>query len=127
MRLSESDKPTIHLSHFDTESITINHQRYTESLVILPSGVETVKINHLQDIGNEQLLQWISTQPDMLIIGTGQRHVTLPKSISDTLSHHNISVEVMSTPSACRCLCVLLEEERRFVAVLIQGARHGKI
>ena len=57
--------------------------------------------------------------PEVVIIGTGARHVFLPQELIAPLMHAGIGVEIMSTSAACRTYNILSAEGRRIVALLL--------
>ena len=57
--------------------------------------------------------------PEVVIIGTGTRHVFPPPGIVAPLMQDGIGVEIMSTAAACRTYNVLGAEGRRVVALLL--------
>ena len=57
--------------------------------------------------------------PEVVIIGTGARHVFPPHGLVAPLMRDGIGVEVMSTPAACRTYNILGAEGRRVVALLL--------
>lgn len=66
--------------------------------------------------------------PEVVIIGTGARHVFPPTGLVAPLMRDGIGVEIMSTAAACRTYNVLGAEGRRVVALLLpieQGTATG--
>ena len=64
--------------------------------------------------------------PEVVIIGTGARHVFLPQELIAPLTRAGIGVEVMSTSAACRTWNILSAEGRRIAALLLpieEGSR----
>ena len=57
--------------------------------------------------------------PEVVIIGTGSRHVFPSPELLAPLSRAGIGVEVMSTPAACRTYNILSAEGRGVVALLL--------
>ena len=57
--------------------------------------------------------------PEVVIIGTGARHVFLPQELIAPLMRAGIGVEVMSTSAACRTYNILSAEGRRIAALLL--------
>ena len=63
-------------------------------------------------------------RPEVVIIGTGSRHVFPSPGLLAPLSRAGIGVEVMSTPAACRTYNILGAEGRNVVALLLP-IEHG--
>lgn len=57
--------------------------------------------------------------PEVVIIGTGARHVFPPPGLVAPLTRDGIGVEIMSTSAACRTYNILGAEGRRVVALLL--------
>lgn len=64
----------------------------------------------------------IALNPEIILLGTGPE-LTLPDTeLMAELAEQRIGLEVMSTPAACRTYNVLVHEQRRVVAVLLNPA-----
>ena len=57
--------------------------------------------------------------PEVVLLGTGARHVFPSPGLLVPLTRAGIGVEVMSTPAACRTWNILDAEGRRVVALLL--------
>jgi len=121
MRLSESSTPSWHLSHYDHDSVTINQQRYTHSVVLNKAGVSAWDITQLSNLNEEIITSWAALKPDIIVLGTGRLFKRPPQTVLDTCAIHEIGLEFMNTASACRCLNILLEEKRNVTAALLIG------
>ena len=73
-----------------------------------PDDLDTATIARIRD-----------RRPEVVIIGTGSRHVFPPPELFAPLSRAGIGVEVMSTPAACRTYNILSAEGRGVVALLL--------
>ena len=58
-------------------------------------------------------------KPELVLIGTGRRHVFPSADLFAPLIRDGIGVECMSTPAACRTFNILSAEGRRVVALLL--------
>jgi uncharacterized protein len=68
------------------------------------------------------LREAIVLSPEIILLGTGPE-LTLPDTdLMAELAEQRIGLEVMSTPAACRTYNVLVHEQRRVVAVLLNPA-----
>lgn len=61
----------------------------------------------------------VSSGVEVVLIGTGSRHIMLPGTTIGPLLRLGIGVEVMSTQAAARTYNILMSEGRRVVAALI--------
>lgn len=64
----------------------------------------------------------IDLGPEIIVLGTGATMQTPDVELMAALAEHGIGLEIMSTPSACRTFNVLVHEERRVVAALLNNA-----
>lgn len=58
----------------------------------------------------------IRTNPEVLILGTGQKQQFPSIDIMKTFAQHQIGLEVMDSAAACRTFNILLSEDRHVVA-----------
>ena len=61
----------------------------------------------------------VGERPEVLLVGTGERHVMLSREVLDPLLRAGIGVECMSTPAAARTYNVLMAEGRLVIAALL--------
>ena len=61
----------------------------------------------------------VGERPEVLLVGTGDRHVMLSREVLDPLLRAGIGVECMSTPAAARTYNVLMAEGRLVIAALL--------
>ena len=59
-------------------------------------------------------------KPEVIIIGTGKKHLFLDRSLLKQLVALGIGYEVTTTSAACRTYNILISEDRRVVAALFQ-------
>ena len=64
--------------------------------------------------------------PELVLIGTGRRHVFPSVDLFAPLIREGIGVECMSTPAACRTFNILSAEGRRVVALLLPIERQTR-
>ena len=63
--------------------------------------------------------------PEVVVVGTGARHVFLPPGLFAPLIRDGIGVEIMSTSAACRTYNILSGEGRKVVALLLPIGEDG--
>ena len=61
----------------------------------------------------------LALEPEVVLIGTGERQVFLPPALMMVLYGRGVGVEVMTTDAACRTFNVLVSESRNVVAALL--------
>lgn len=67
----------------------------------------------------EDLAPALALAPTILLLGTGTREFLPDVDLMAELAGRRIGLEIMSTPAACRTFNVLLQEQRRVVAALL--------
>jgi len=73
----------------------------------------------LEELRDEHLEQVLELEPEVVLLGTGDRIVFPEARIFAMFQSRGIGFEVMDTAAACRTYNVLVSEERRAVAALM--------
>lgn len=104
------------------QSITINKQEYSSSFILAPNeGVQPWPVYAIEEITTETIQPILVLNPDILLIGTGEKSIIIPPRLLAPLYEKNISVECMNTHAACRTYTVLIAENRPVVAAFIMN------
>jgi uncharacterized protein len=61
----------------------------------------------------------LTAQPDLVLLGTGVRHLFPAPDFGAAFLSAGVGFEVMDTGAACRTFNVLIAEQRRVVAILL--------
>jgi uncharacterized protein len=77
-----------------------------------PQSLDQLRQDHIQIL--------LELQPEVVLLGTGERLVFPPMSITTSLMEAGVGVEVMDTQAACRTYNILMHEGRRVAVALIQ-------
>lgn len=102
------------------QQIRINDQSYQQSLIVSPDALELWQVSQLSDLTPAEVTRLCQQyQPEVLLLGTGQRQQFPPVEILGAAANAGLSLEVMTTQAACRTYAVLISEGRRAVAALI--------
>lgn len=105
---------------YEDDWIEINAVRFSHSLVTLPemlpcpwpvSSFETLRAADFDPIE--------ALQPDLLILGTGQRQRFIGAGLIARLLEKQIGVECMDNQAACRTYNILMAEGRKVALALI--------
>jgi uncharacterized protein len=91
------------------------------SILALPSGIEAWPVTAPEEISPESFERLIAEAGaiDILLIGTGNEMVPLPKKTRQALEAAGLYPDPMSTGAAVRTYNVLLSEERHVAAALV--------
>ena len=108
------------ITAYDENSVSINGKTFSQSLVVASTrlkenwdvaDIELLTPNHIEAV--------LSFQPELIIIGTGNRLVFPAIEIYSGIIEHGIGVDFMDTGAACRTYNILMSEGRDVVAGLI--------
>jgi uncharacterized protein len=121
MKFSQiEDTGTNLIEAYDASHIRINGRAYVAGLAVSadqvavdwgPSEGGDLRAEHI-----DALLAW---QPQVVIIGTGERQRFPDPAVYFALLERGIGVEIMDTGAACRTYNILVSEGRRVVAGLM--------
>lgn len=98
----------------------INGVERLGSLIILPKQITNWSVTDFVQINSKSFDFLLNRDDvDLLLIGSGEKHLPLNSSLQQYFAKNNIAVEVMTTGAACRTYNVLLSEGRNVVAAII--------
>jgi uncharacterized protein len=101
------------------DAIVVGGQRYTETIALTPDGlVENFAPPPLEELGASHFEMLLEYEPELVILGTGERTVFPPRELTFAFARRRIGLEVMDTAAAARTFNVLAGEGRRLAAVL---------
>jgi uncharacterized protein len=94
---------------------------YATSLLVTPDSVTAISAQIIEEITFELLAPLAANQPplEVILVGTGEKHLLLPPLLRTQLKSAGISVDAMATGAACRTFNILISEERRVAALLL--------
>lgn len=104
--------------------VRINDTTYRASLIVTPTRLYTQwppgGIDELQD---EHLTPLIEMEPEIVLLGTGNRQAFPEPALLAPLLERRIGVEIMTTEAACRTFNILVADERQVAAGLMIGGQ----
>jgi uncharacterized protein len=108
------------ITAYDSDSISVNHQRYTHSLLVLPTEIKTDwRVADFDALSLADFDYIANLKPEVVLLGTGSKHRFIHPKLTQTLTQMGVAVECMSTDAACRTYNILMAEGRLVVAALI--------
>jgi len=108
------------ITGYTPEWISINHQRFEHSVIVLPNEVRTDwAVSNFDDLKTEDFALLLTLKPEVVLLGTGQKHRFIHPRLIAALTENNIAVECMTTDAACRTYNILMAEGRTVAAALI--------
>ena len=100
--------------------VEINGTRYSKSLIVLPNLlIPDWPADDFDSLSEESFRRLLELKPEVVLLGTGEKHRFLHPRISRELTAANISLESMDTAAACRTYNILMAEGRHVAAALI--------
>jgi uncharacterized protein len=119
----------LHLTHadgnqlitaYEVGQVSINKQPYTQSLIVLPTQIlNNWLVNDFDSLTEAHFNQLSDLNPEVVILGTGQKHRFIHPKLTFSLTQKGIPVECMTTDAACRTYNILMSEGRLVAAALI--------
>jgi uncharacterized protein len=103
--------------------IEINAQRYDYSLMVLPEQPpQPWPVTSFESLTAQHFETLLAQQPDVVILGTGERQRFVHPRLVTSLSSQRIGVESMDSHAACRTYNILMGEGRKVtLALIIEG------
>ncbi|MGC6517934.1 MAG: Mth938-like domain-containing protein [Candidatus Puniceispirillaceae bacterium] len=116
----EGDGKLTIVHSYGNQGFRIAKQGYSGSQILLPRQRFDWHPPHWQDISLEDLSPiFVEPLPPLLIMGLGAAPQGLLPELQVALHEKGISLEIMSTPAACRTWNVLLSEGRHAAVALL--------
>jgi uncharacterized protein len=106
------DKQGLWIEEIDTGVIMVNGQQYIRPVCITTTEVLPLDKNVAEELTIEDFTQAMQEQPEVILIGTGSKHVFIHPRLTAQLAAKGIGVESMTTAAACRTFMVLRSEGR---------------
>lgn len=100
-------------------AITVSGETYSETIALSPDTVLTGwPAKPIGELVHDDFAAVLDDSPEMLLLGTGSRHVFPPRELMFAFARCGIGLEVMDTAAAARTFNVLASEGRKVAAVL---------
>lgn len=100
--------------------LRIGDRSYDASLIVTATTlIEHWRPRRMAELALDDLEPVIALQPEVLLVGSGQRQVFPDRAILAALYRARVGFEIMDTGAACRTYNVLVAEGRKVAAALI--------
>ena len=108
---------------YDDRGVEINAERFEFSLIVMPeTAPRPWNAPSFEALTPEHFEQIELDQPDVVILGTGERQRFVHPRLIASLAARHIGVESMDSKAACRTYNVLMGEGRKVTLALIIDA-----
>jgi uncharacterized protein len=105
---------------YDDNGVEINAARFDYSLLVLPETPPVAwPVRSFERLDPEHFAHIASTDPDVVILGTGKRQRFVHPKLTTVLTARRIGVECMDNQAACRTYNILMAEGRKVALALI--------
>lgn len=105
----ESNPAKYQINGYTANSVTINGQIYTQSILVMPQYLSLWDLN---------IIVLAALKPEIILLGTGGKLVFPDPAITQVLFAQRIGVETMTTAAACRTYTALTSEGRNVLAAM---------
>ena len=100
--------------------VEINKQRHTRNLIVMSNKlILDWQATDFSSLSEAEFVQIVDLKPEVVLLGTGEKHQFLHPKIVQKLTENNIPLECMTTAAACRTYNFLMSEGRNVAAALI--------
>jgi uncharacterized protein len=115
----ESSDTHVVIKAYSPGEVRLNIGKYTEVVFLVDGRKKDFEdANSFNQLTFEALEQHLKDKPEILIIGTGEKHQILPINIVKKINDLGIAVEAMASRQACHTYQVLMFEQRRIFALI---------
>ena len=118
--LRKEDPGYLAIKRYDESGFTLtNDEQHSGSLVLYKNDVyDGLAPTEFKDLTEKHFRSWLSLKPEMILIGTGDKHHFLSPEQMAYFYTKGIGIETMRTDSACRTYSVIAGEMRNALVVL---------
>ena len=111
---------------YEDDWIEINALRFEHSLLVLPEvAPRPWRVTAFESLEQAHFDELAATEPDLVILGTGERQRFVPPRLLATLMTRRIGLECMDNRAACRTYNILMAEGRKVALALILPGKAG--
>ena len=97
----------------------IGKETWREPVLLSPQEVRAWSVQADAPVTLDHLAPLIAQEPDIIILGTGEKQTFPDHELGMQLLNRGIGLEVMDTGAACRTYNVLVSEGRAVAAALV--------
>ncbi len=109
------------ISSYGVNNFKISEVIYQNPIVIMPNQILQVRVSNVEDFFLQDWQNIFNIKPEIMLVGTGEKHQIIAQNLKNRIKQQfvEISIDEMSTSSACRTYNVLMMEDRNVVAFLM--------
>jgi uncharacterized protein len=100
--------------------VGINKIKYTKNLIVMADKlILNWQTSDFASLAEAHFLQLVELKPEVVLLGTGEKHQFLHPKVYQSLTAQGIPLECMTTAAACRTYNFLMSEGRNVAAALL--------
>ena len=104
----------------DGNFVEISKQRHTRNLIVMADKlILDWQATDFASLTAAHFAQMVALKPEVVLLGTGEKHQFLHPKIFQNLAAQGIPLECMTTAAACRTYNILMSEGRNVAAMLL--------
>jgi uncharacterized protein len=108
------------ITGYSAEYIEINKVRHTRNLIVMADKlILDWQATDFASLAEAHFAQILDLKPEVVLLGTGEKHQFLHPKIVQSLTAQGIPLEYMTTAAACRTYNFLMSEGRNVAAALL--------
>lgn len=108
------------ITAYGDDYIEVNRIRHAHNLIVAPNTIISPWTSAaFADLSDADFAAVLSLQPEVVLLGTGSKHLFLHPKHYQSLSSQGIPIECMTTAAACRTYNILMSEGRTVAAILM--------
>ena len=108
------------ITGYTSECVFVNNKLHNKSLLITPDSlIPSWGVNDISQLNENNLAQVIQHQPEIVLIGTGEKLILPDPKMIAYFAQQQIGLETMNTQAACRTYGILAAEQRKVMAGII--------
>ena len=108
------------ITGYSDSFIEVNKQRHAKNLIVMPQElILDWDAKTFTDLNEQHLTKISDLNPEVVLLGVGEKHQFLHPKIYQALTTKGIPLESMTTAAACRTYNILMSEGRNVLAALI--------
>jgi len=121
MRLTQDLSSNVNVIRgYGRGELRVNGEVFHNALIVAASAIRPEPaLADVADLAMEHAARILELDPELVLVGTGQRQVFPAAAFGAQFLKSGIGFEVMDTGAACRTFNVLVNEQRRVVALLM--------
>jgi len=107
------------ITSFEAGYVVVQKKKIKTSHIIAPDALIAWELTTFSEISSDHLTPISQLNPEVILLGTGNKHIIPEKALFQALVKIGIGFEIMDTAAACRTYNILVSEGRRAIVGLI--------